>query len=145
VYQNYDGGRCYLDTAMLTIDNQIADLVSFDTLMTEGKLKHKFKASFPNIASPYTKSLTIAAEANGEENSVSTSAVVLGQRPRQVNFTSTSPSIPLMILRDPPGDGSNATIEKGSTVCNGWGVGASLSTKLSTGIKMSLGTETVVS
>ncbi|MEO0006777.1 MAG: hypothetical protein RJA20_973, partial [Bacteroidota bacterium] len=145
VYQPYDGGRCYLDTALLTIDNQIADLASFDTLMTTGKLKHKFKASFPNIASPYTKTLTIAAEANTFENSVSTSAVVLGQRPRQVNFTSTSPSIPLMILRDPPGDGSSTTIEKGSTVCNGWGIGASLSTKLSTGIKMSLGTETVVS
>ncbi|MFN5236832.1 MAG: LamG-like jellyroll fold domain-containing protein, partial [Bacteroidota bacterium] len=145
VYQPYDGGRCYLDTAMLTIDNQIADMASFDTLMTTGKLKHKFKASFPNIASPYTKTLTVAAEANTIQNSISTTAVVLGQRPRAVNFTSTSPSIPLMILRDPPGDGSNATIEKGTTVCNGWGVGTSLATKVSTGVKLSLGTKTVVS
>jgi hypothetical protein len=63
---------------LLTIDNQIADLASFDTLMTTGKLKHKFKASFPNIASPYTKTLTIAAEANTIQNSISTTAVVLG-------------------------------------------------------------------
>jgi hypothetical protein len=31
VYQPYDGGRCYLDTAMLTIDNQIADMASFSS------------------------------------------------------------------------------------------------------------------
>ncbi|MFM8486529.1 MAG: hypothetical protein ACKOCH_09330, partial [Bacteroidota bacterium] len=124
---------------------QIADLASFDTLMTTGKLKHRFKASFPNIASPYTKTLTIAALANDEENSVSTTAVVLGQRPRQVNFTSTSPSIPLMILRDPPGDGSSATISKETKVCNGWEVGASLATKLSTGVKLNLGTRQVIS
>ncbi|MEO0008597.1 MAG: hypothetical protein RJA20_2793, partial [Bacteroidota bacterium] len=145
VYQDYDGGRCYLDTAQLTIDNALADMQPFDTLMTAGKLRHNFKASFPNVASPYTKTLTVTAVANTLENSASTTAVILGQRPRQVNFTSTSPSIPLMILRDPPGDGSNATIEKGTTVCNGWSVGTSLATKLSTGMKMSLGTETVVS
>ncbi|MFN7831645.1 MAG: Ig-like domain-containing protein, partial [Bacteroidota bacterium] len=145
VYQDYDGGRCYLDTALLTIDNALADMQPFDTLMTAGKLRHNFKASFPNIASPYTKTLTVKAVANTLENSTSTTAVILGQRPRQVNFTSTSPSIPLMILRDPPGDGSNATIEKGTTVCNGWGVGTTLATKVSTGIKLSLGTETVVS
>ncbi|MEN9415885.1 MAG: hypothetical protein RLZ62_2189, partial [Bacteroidota bacterium] len=145
VYQPYDGGRCYLDTALLTIDNALAGLQPFDTLMTAGKLRHNFKASFPNVASPYTKTLTVKAVANTLENSTSTTAVILGQRPRQVNFTSTSPSIPLMILRDPPGDGSSATISKGTTVCNGWSLGASLAAKASTGMKVSLGTETVVS
>ena len=145
VYQAYDGGVCYLDTALLHIDNAIADLTAFDTLMTTGKLKHKFTASFPNIASPYMKTMTILAKANEKENTATASAVVLGQRPRLVNFTSTSPSIPLMILRDPPGDGSSAKIEKGQQVCNGWSVGASASVKLSTGIKVSLGTETVIS
>ena len=145
VYQAYDGGRCYLDTASLRIDNSIANLPPFDTLMTVGKLKYKFTASFPNITTPYTKSMTILAKANARENTFSASAVILGKRPRQVNFTSTSPSIPLMILRDPPGDGSSATIEKGTTVCNGWSIGTSAAAKVSTGIKMSLGNTTVVS
>ena len=145
VYQPYDGGRCYLDTAELTIDNGIADLASFDTLMTEGSLKHRFKANMPNVAFPYTKNLSVKATANNKNNTVSTNVVVLGKRPRNVNFASTSPALPLMILRDPPGDGSNATIEKGREICNGWSIGTSAEMKASTGLELDLGTETVVS
>jgi len=139
VYQQYDGGRCYLDTALLHIDNLIEGEGVFDTLMTGGKLKYRFTAGFPNIAAPYTKTLTILATANEQENTFSTTAVVLGKRPRLVNFTSTSPDIPLIILRDPPGDGSSASIEKGQQICTGWSVEASASVKASIGLELDLG------
>jgi hypothetical protein len=145
VYQPYDGGRCYLDTAALTIDNSIAEKAAFDTLMTQGSLKHQFKANMPNVAFPYTKNLTVKATADNKSNTASTNVVVLGKRPRNVNFASTTPSIPLMILRDPPGDGSSATIEKGTEVCNGWSIGTSAEMKATTGLQIDLGTETVVS
>ncbi|MEI6410597.1 MAG: LamG domain-containing protein, partial [Bacteroidota bacterium] len=141
VYQQYDGGRCYLDTALLHIDNLIEGEGPFDTLMTTGKFKYRFTAGFPNIVAPYKKTLTILAKANEQENTISAQAVVLGKRPRLVNFTSTSPQLPLMILRDPPGDGSSATIEKGTTVCNGWSIGASADVKASIGLEMDLGTK----
>jgi hypothetical protein len=139
VFQQYDGGVCYLDTAELHIDNLIEGDGPIDTLMTTGKFKYKFTAGFPNIASPYQKTLTILAKANELENTFSTQAVVLGKRPRLVNFTSTSPQLPLMILRDPPGDGSSASIERGSTVCTGWSVDASASVKASIGLELDLG------
>ena len=79
------------------------------------------------------------ASANEQENTFSTQAVVLGKRPRLVNFTSTSPQLPLMILRDPPGDGSSASIEKGSSVCTGMSFDVSGSVKRTVGLDLDLG------
>ncbi len=141
IFQDYDGGKCYLDTALIHIQNQMEDTET-DTLMTTGKFKYKFTAGFPNIIPPYTQGMTILAKANEQENTFSAGAVILGKRPRLVNFASTSPQIPMMILRDPPGDGSNASIEKGKTVCNGWSVGASADVKASVGLEINLGNKT---
>jgi hypothetical protein len=140
VYQQYDGGRCYLDTAQLHFENLIEG-TELDTLMTGGKLKYEFRAGFPNIVAPYFESLTVEAEAFQQLNTYSQLAVVLGKRPRLVNFTSTSPSIPLVILRDPPGDASYATIEKGETFCNEWSMNFSTTAKAEAGLELDLGTE----
>jgi hypothetical protein len=86
VYESYDGGRCYLDSAMLTINNDIADLSQFDTLMTGGQFKYKFKAGGPNIVSPYLKTLQVTAEAHDELATATLNTVVLGKRPRQSTF-----------------------------------------------------------
>ncbi|MFN4254123.1 MAG: LamG-like jellyroll fold domain-containing protein [Saprospiraceae bacterium] len=138
IFQDYEGGRCYLDTAEIHIDNLIEG-TEYDTLMTTGKIKYRFTAGFPNITAPYLQGLTVLAKANEQENTFSQSAVILGKRPRLVNFASTSPQIPMMILRDPPGDGSAASIEKGKTVCNGWSMDVSASVKASVGLKLDLG------
>ncbi len=142
VYQEYDGGRCYLDTAQLRFENLLEDEASvLDTLMTTGRIRYNFRAGMPNIVSPYMKSLTVLAGANEQQSSYAQSAVILGKRPRLVNFTSTTPQIPLMILRDPPGDASSATIEKGKTVCNGWSLGLSTTQSQSLGLNLEFGTE----
>jgi len=143
VYQEYDGGRCYLDTAQLRFENLINE-EELDTLMTDGRFKYKFRAGFPNIAPPYEKSLTVKAEAFDQLNTYSQSAVVLGKRPRLVNFTSTTPQIPIMILRDPPGDASSATIEKGKTVCNGWSMNTTVTNALGQELEIEHGVETAV-
>jgi len=137
VYQDYLGERCYLDSAQLNIDNGWADKM-LDTLMTGGKFRYKFTAGQPNIASPYLKTMTVLATADSVSNSRSAQLVVLGKRARLINFTSATPEIPIMILRDPPGDASSASIEKGKTVCTGWSIaqaaGATASKELATSI-----------
>jgi hypothetical protein len=120
VYEDYDGGRCYVDTALLTIDNEIAGLYQFDTLMTEGSLVHRFKVDAPNIVPPYLKTLQITAEVHDELATDVLTAVVLGRRPRLTSFTSTAPELPTLILRDPPGDGSSAYMESGESSCQEW-------------------------
>ncbi len=126
VYEQYDGGKCYLDTALLTFNNVVGDLDQFDTLMTTGSLVHKFKAGYPNIVPPFLKTLQVTAEAHDEQATATQSTVVLGRRARQTTFASTAPEIPTLILRDPPGDASSAYIEKGSTTCQTWSFSAGI-------------------
>ncbi len=126
VYEQYDGGKCYLDTAMLTINNTIGDLDQFDTLMLTGELVHQFKAGLPNIVPPHNKILQVSAEAHDEQATLTQDAIVLGIRARQSTFASTAPEIPTLILRDPPGDASSAYIEKGNTNCVTWSFSAGI-------------------
>ena len=145
VFQQYDGGNCYLDTFQLNVDNMLGDPgdpLIFDTLISEGKFKYRFKAGGPNIAAPYFQTLTLKALANEKENSLSTQAVVLGKRPRETDYASTSPEIPFLILRDPPGDQSKTTFTKESTVCNNFGFSISTGLDLSNEIELDLGNKT---
>lgn len=139
VYEQYDGGKCYLENALLTINNSIANLSQFDTLMTNGSLVHEFKVEGPNIVSPYTKKIQVTAKSNGNQSTASLEAVVLGRRARKTTFTSSSPSIPLLILRDPPGDASYAYVEEGQTVCETWSFSASDARDRAGDVTLSLG------
>ncbi len=145
VFETYDGGRCYLDTAMLTIDNELADQAQFDTLMTTGSLTHRFRVGAPNILSPFRKRIQVTAQAAYEQATALTDAVVLGRRPRQATFASTSPSLPTLILRDPPGDGSYAFLEAGSTTCQTWSYQAAFGENASNEVKLSLGADLTTS
>ncbi|MCB0520558.1 MAG: T9SS type A sorting domain-containing protein [Lewinellaceae bacterium] len=117
VYEDYDGGRCYLDTALLHVDNDIARQEEFDTLMTGGKFVYKFSAGAPNIVSPYKKVLQVTTTVHDELATGTLEGVVLGIRPRTSAFVSAAPEFPDLILRDPPGDASYATLEQGTTTC----------------------------
>lgn len=113
---------CYLDSAELTIKNNIADLGDIDTVMTNGVLRHHFTTSYPNVVAPYKKTLEVLALSNGANSNTSFDMVILGRKPRESTSVATSPSIPFMILRDPPGDGSYSYIESGTTACLGLSV-----------------------
>jgi len=139
VFEMYDGGQCYVDTALLTINNDIAHLSQFDTLMTTGQLIHKFRVEEPNISFPYLKTLQVTAEVHDELATEALSAVVLGRRPRQTTFTSTAPDMPMLILRDPPGDASYAYLASGETTCQSWSVSASSTLDLEKTLTVSLG------
>lgn len=121
VKESYAGGICYVDTAQLNISNEFSDgRPEVDTLMTKGKFALKFMAGQPNIVNPYLKTLTVAADVDGRKATSTAQAVVTGERPRVSTFTTTTPEIPLMILRDPPGDGSYSSWEKGKSICTSW-------------------------
>ncbi|KGE88648.1 MAG: LamG-like jellyroll fold domain-containing protein [Phaeodactylibacter xiamenensis] len=115
---------CYLDSAELTIKNGIADLGDIDTVMTNGVLRHHFTTTFPNVVAPYKKNLEVLAVANGANSNTVFDMVILGRKPRAATSVATTPSIPFLILRDPPGDGSYSYIESGQTFCLGMTLGA---------------------
>lgn len=121
VYEDYEGGRCYLDTALLTFKDEIANVDGDSVLlMTGGEVVYKSIANTPNIVPPYTKKLEIRAETviGSVDLTPPITAIVLGDKSRgDATFTSVSSPIIVDIIRDPPGDGSTATREAGTEVC----------------------------
>lgn len=144
VYEDYFGDLCYLKDAAISIYNNIADKPQFDTTMTGGKLRYKFTAGLPELTAPHLKSLTVAAIVDSISADETLEAVITGKRAREVNFTSTSPSIPLLILRDPPGDASSSRLESGTEFCLGLNFGVSVSNSASSALNVSIGYDTEI-
>lgn len=117
VFQDYAGGKCQLDSVALSISNLISGGEQLDTLMAGTTFKYGFRAGVPIITAPYLKSLSITATANEQKSTVTQQAVVVGDRPKEPYFVTTTPQEPMVILRDPPGDASYAYWEKGSQIC----------------------------
>ncbi|MCK6692632.1 MAG: T9SS type A sorting domain-containing protein [Thermoanaerobaculia bacterium] len=113
-----DDGVCPLDTAAFSIVNGIADR-TLDTAMSNGVLVYKFRAGEPNPSPPFLKTLQITGTSlAGRSGTLVVQVVVTGIRNKENTFTTLLPETPSVILRDPPGDGSYAYLEKGSTLCN---------------------------
>ncbi|MFT6338088.1 MAG: hypothetical protein ACJATI_004859, partial [Halioglobus sp.] len=112
----YIGGVCKVDTGNLSIINGLSD-EGIDTTLSDS-FTYTFKVGEPNPSPPYLKTLQIVGTSlAGRESSVSKQAIVTGIRKKENTFTSKLPNIPMLVLRDPPGDGSSAYFEKGETIC----------------------------
>ena len=118
VYELYGGNRCYLDSFGLEIVNNIAGTAP-DTVVVMDTTTYQLKyyAGMPNFAGNRLKLLNVTARNTTGSVDAVESVVVLGERSRENTFTTTSPTVPFIILRDPPGDGSSASIEESSTFC----------------------------
>ncbi len=112
-----DDGICYLDTASFRIINGFGDEL-LDTTLSNGLLKYRFVAGEPNPSPPYLKTLQLLGTSlTGQTGSLVKQAVITGLRNKENTFTTMMPEIPTIILRDPPGDGSSAFLEKNEKIC----------------------------
>ena len=125
-------GLCPVDTGRVTIYDEIVDEADAPVTLeiVDGQVVYETFANTPNVASgrkdalgidrSYQKSLTAIAEVPDKEAvSEVVWAVVTGDRTRAGTFVSaTSEEIPLLILRDPPGDQSFSYLEEGTQICN---------------------------
>ena len=122
LYEDYAGGRHYLENFDLVITNNLND-ESADTIPVRdtSAYRYEYVAGQANIGGDYTKFLQVEGISPRNQNDVITERIiVLGEREREASFATTAPTMPLLILRDPPGDGSSATWEKGDTYCSTW-------------------------
>ena len=141
MYEEYERGRTYLDHYDLEVVNGLndEDALNFEVRDTNA-FSLIYYAGSANIAGDFTKLLSVkATSSRGEEDVVEQSVIVLGEREREASFITTSPSMPIMILRDPPGDGSSATWEKGEAHCNTMSNGALSREGSEEGVELSLG------
>jgi hypothetical protein len=115
--EHYVGGTCPIDTANFRIINGFADTV-VERRMTNGLLVYQFKVGDPNPSPPHIKTMQVIGTSLAEQSgSLVVQAVVTGVRNKENTFTTTLPEMPSVILRDPPGDGSSAFIEKNTKFC----------------------------
>ncbi|MCB0685707.1 MAG: helix-turn-helix transcriptional regulator, partial [Saprospiraceae bacterium] len=109
-----EGTSCPADTGFVTItdfigsNNQVSQI---DTMIPvkNGYAYYTLIAGDPNILAPFTKSMTYVAHVGNANTPPKTvQVIVTGAVKRGNTFATTSPQIPYLILRDPPGDGSYA-------------------------------------
>lgn len=144
VFERYDGGLCYLDSFKLIVDNDIADTSRYEIMVDDtSTYPLSYWAGPPNINGDYTKFLQVTADVNGAQATSIERVVVLGERSRESTFTTASPALPLIILRDPPGDGSFSSISEGSTHCQTWSDASLLNSETNTALNIDLGAKVI--
>lgn len=115
--ENYLDLFCEIDSAAVSIINGISD-EGKDTTISNGSLIYSFIVGEPNPSPPYLKTLQVVGTSlAGIQSSTTRQAIITGIRNKENTFTSKLPNIPMLVLRDPPGDGSSAYFEEGETTC----------------------------
>lgn len=125
VYERYswDGvsTECLVDTAEITIYSEISDKQNTPRkrFAVNGIAKDTIVTGYPNIIAPYLKKIEVVANhKDGRSGQDTAWAIVTGIRPRTSAFTTTSPAVPLLILRDPPGDASYSYVSNTTSLSN---------------------------
>ena len=120
LYQVYGMDTCVLDAGMAYIEDEISAFSPRDTVeIANGKGIYGFKAGVPNLASPHKKTITvIGKDENDAESTAFAEVIVLGYKTLASTFETTTPQLPMFILRDPPGDASYSYLDKNEEVCN---------------------------
>ncbi len=121
VFQDYDGGKCYLDTFALTINNGIQESDQEQILSDTSTYVYEWYANNPNMLPPHTKNLQVTTEVDGLQATETYQAIVLGERQLPGTISTSGPSEVFGIVYDPPGDGSYATLTQGTETCVTWG------------------------
>lgn len=105
---------CRADTGMVTISDDVSTFGVENPIITEaefanGRIQYTLRAGDPALSAPFLKYINITAYVDNEVATLSIPVIVSGTRIRTSTITSApSDSIPFLILRDPPGDGSKA-------------------------------------
>jgi len=128
-YYNFDGSTAGVEFQVpvtdgdLVINNNLA-LENSESVVTSPSdasiSTYKFRGGLPSINSPYTKTLNIKYRINGvdyeAENYKSLVVLLGGQSDGSQTFVTSAPDAPDMILRDPPGSNSKATISSEESI-----------------------------
>lgn len=121
VIESYNGDSCLVDTGMVTIYDAVGDRENdpLELNVSNGQAYYILSPGKPNILDggdhPFQKLFQVVADIDGDVISKEQFMLVAGHRPRSETFVTKTPEIPLLILRDPPGDQSYAYFEKDSS------------------------------
>ena len=141
LYKNYDETEVSEFKVPITdgefiINNNLAFDNSVDIKYDENdksKSSYTFKAGYPTIAKPFLKTISINYRVNGIDTPAigyePEGLILGGKSDGSQTFVTAAPDVPDIILRDPPGSNSFASIEQGQSisVSNSLGVNTTFS------------------
>ncbi len=154
VWRNYlfgGGSQCGANQSDVTVYDEISDS-SFVYLSTDTSyVKYIIVPGLPNItgsgAHPYQKFISVyahTADAINSNTPVSLWAVVLGTKSLTPTFVTKTPELPFLVLHDPPGDGSSASLTNGTSVAYGYSLSLDTGGAAMAFVKVSMGSEVPV-
>ncbi|KFF03191.1 LamG-like jellyroll fold domain-containing protein [Flavobacterium reichenbachii] len=124
-YTNNDSGSAVevkvpVTDGELVKTNNLA-LPNSETITAEGNtLTYAFKGGVPSVTSPFEIKSSLKYRLNEVdylvENFNDTGIILGGASDGSQTFVTEAPDVPAIILRDPPGSNSSATIEKGQSI-----------------------------
>ena len=124
-YTNNDSG-IGIDVNVPVTDGELVKtnnlaLADSESIVTNGNtLTYTFKAGVPSVLPPFEVRSTLKYRINEidyeVENFKDTGIIIGGASDGSQTFVTEAPEIPAIILRDPPGSNSSATIEQGTSI-----------------------------
>jgi len=131
VFESFGNESCLTSSGHVIILDDTGDRFKRDTILLEGGIAYyDLLPGEPNIIAPHTKQIEILADVDGQTDTYSQPLIVTGNRPREKTFSTVSPEVPFMILRDPPGDASYSYLEEETSTRFALGFSARASTSV---------------
>ncbi len=120
VSEKYGAVECQVDSGKVTIYDHVGYTSTDTTIVLEnGSTYYPLIPGYPNLTGggphPYQKMLVIRTEVGRYTRFDTVWVLVVGQKPREIQFSTVSPELPMMILRDPPGDKSYSYLSTTTT------------------------------
>jgi len=121
-YGSYTDHIVYMPNCDIEIDNNVGSIAT-TTANFEGEdsYTYRFAPYLPNIVGggtrPYQKKLEVTVTDPDTDRTAGNITWILteGECPQESTYASTTPEIPILILHDPPGDGSYASFGQSSS------------------------------
>lgn len=120
---DYLGNQCPAGDGIIIIRENLSSIgmdINTDTIpYTSGQvITYELTPGTPNLieAQGYKKFFEATLERDGQTDVVYQDVIVLGDCPREQNFTTVSPQIPFHVLHNPPGDASYSFLETDQTI-----------------------------
>lgn len=144
--QNTDG--CLLDTGSLIIIDQLSGREQATYPISQGKVEYVINPGDPNFGGDYTKLISFTGrhiDTTYLPTTEQINGIITGYKSREATFTTVSPEIPFLILRDPPGDQSysyfqentSSNLSLGISVLKGGSVNTWAKTRLGSSVSIS--------
>ena len=151
-YDGHPNQITYLNDCDLEITDEVGTKGVVETTFQDTNVYvYTFAPYLPNILSGYDRQYQNMLEVTVQDTDLNRFAtqtdwvLTEGVRPLESTYATTSPEIPVMIIHDPPGDGSSSTFGQSSSHSVAYGTSVCIDDELNTFMNIHLGPDITVS